>query len=52
MKKIEKKDLGLDMFKTILKLYEVQEQIIITAKIKNPKARKEYLYKNGEIYEK
>lgn len=52
MRKIDKKDLGLDMFKTILKLYENQEQIIITAIIKNVKTGEEHLYKNGEIYEK
>lgn len=44
-----KLELSLDMIKTLLKLYENQEKLSITAIIKNKETNKKYFYKNGDI---
>ena len=47
--KNNKKEFSLDVMKTILRLYEDQNKVIITARIKSDKTYEEYLYKNGNI---
>ncbi len=47
--KNNKKEFSLDVMKTILRLYEDQNKVIITARIKSDKTDEEYLYKNGNI---
>lgn len=49
---MDNKNFSLDMMKTLLKLYEDQEKLIISAIIKNKENGKEYLYNNGNISEK
>lgn len=40
---------SINILKTLVMLYEHQEQIKITSKIINEKGNKKYLYKNEEI---
>ncbi len=49
---MNKKDLGLDMMKTLLMLYETQENIKITCTITDKENSYTYLYKNGTLYKK
>lgn len=49
---MNKKDLEFDMMKTLLMLYETQENIKIMCTITDKQTGNTYLYKNGKIYEK
>lgn len=49
MKEENNKPSGEKILATLLKLYENQENIKITAKIINTKSGKQYLYSNGKI---
>jgi len=49
---INDKKLELNIIETLLKLYEEQENIRITAIVKNNKTNNKYLYKDGNINEK
>lgn len=49
---MNKKDMGFDMMKTLLMLYETQENIKITCTVTDKENGNTFLYKNGKLYEK